>query len=110
MFQLENYFVFSRTFPISKKLILLLKIETCYLHINKIYKKVYLFLYLTLVCLIASHKEIDELIHKIFLCYLRANCRPKENSNSHMMRIRIWPSTINSHILKKFYLSKSLYA
>ena len=88
MFQLENYLIFSRTFPISKKLISLLKIETCYLHINKIYKKVYLFLYLTLVCLIASHKEIDELIHKIFLWYLQANYRRKkfkftygENSN-----------------------------
>ena len=33
-------------------------------------------------CLIASHKEIDELMHKIFLWYLQANCRP-QNSNSH---------------------------
>ena len=59
---------------------LLLKIETCNLHINTIYTKVYLFIYLTLVCLIPSHKETDELIHEIFLWYLRANCRPK-NSN-----------------------------
>ena len=59
---------------------LLLKIETCNLHINIIYTEVYLFIYLTLVCLMPSHKETDELIHEIFLWYLRANCRPK-NSN-----------------------------
>ena len=102
---------------------LLLKIETCNLHINIIYTEVYLFIYLTLVCLMPSHKETDELIHEIFLWYLRANCRPK-NSNllffffffwgeSNLLNkwwefeyspfiiwIWIWSSNINSHILK----------